>query len=51
MLIVMQSQAAQNEIDAVCEYLESKSLKSEQLPGSNRVAIGVTGNKKYVSHD
>lgn len=51
MLIVMHTKATTAEIDAVCQYLENKSLKSEKLPGSNRVAIGVTGNKKAVSHD
>lgn len=51
MLVVMHAGASENEISEVSNYLIGKGLQTELLPGSNRVAIGVTGNKKYVSHD
>lgn len=50
MLIVMQAQATKEEVHNVISYLQSLQLKAEELPGANRVAIGVTGNKKHVAH-
>jgi 3-deoxy-7-phosphoheptulonate synthase len=45
MLIVMQSQATEEQIRAVCARIESLGLKAHPIPGSLRTAIGITGNK------
>lgn len=50
MLIVMNKDAANEQVQSVIQYLQSLQLKAEELPGANRMAIGVTGNKKHVSH-
>jgi 3-deoxy-7-phosphoheptulonate synthase len=50
MLVVMRAEATKEEVNNVISYLQSLQLKAEELPGSNRVAIGVTGNKKHVAH-
>jgi 3-deoxy-7-phosphoheptulonate synthase len=45
MLVVMKPQATQAEIDAVTARIRSMGLTPHPIPGSSRVAIGVTGNK------
>lgn len=45
MLVVMQSHATEAQVRAVCERIESLGLKAHPIPGSNRTAIGITGNK------
>jgi 3-deoxy-7-phosphoheptulonate synthase len=45
MLVVMQSHATEQQIRAVCERVESLGLKAHPIPGANRTAIGITGNK------
>jgi len=50
MLVVMEAKATKEEVTTVISYLQSLNLKAEELPGANRVAIGVTGNKKHISH-
>jgi len=44
MLVVMQSHATDAQIRAVCERIESLGLRAHPIPGSNRTAIGITGN-------
>ena len=48
MLVVMQSHASEEQIRAVCERVESLGLKAHPIPGSNRTAIGITGNDGAV---
>ncbi|ACG75379.1 phospho-2-dehydro-3-deoxyheptonate aldolase [Anaeromyxobacter sp. K] len=45
MLVVMQPHAGQPEIDAVIEKIRSLGLTAHPIPGAQRVAIGITGNK------
>src|SRR5215212_6450539 len=48
MLIVMKSDATQAEIDRVVEVIDALGLRGHAMPGENRTAIGVTGNKGAV---
>ena len=48
MLVVMQSQATEEQVRAVCERIESLGLKAHPIPGAARTAIGITGNKGAV---
>jgi 3-deoxy-7-phosphoheptulonate synthase len=45
MLVVMKPQATQAEIDAVVDRIRGMGLTPHPIPGAQRVAIGVTGNK------
>ena len=45
MLVVMKAQATPEEIQAVCEQIEQLGLRAHPLPGAQRTAIGITGNK------
>src|ERR1035438_6700635 len=45
MLVVMKAQATPEEIQAVCECIEQLGLRAHPLPGAQRTAIGITGNK------
>ena len=48
MLIVMNHSAGKKEIDAVIAAVEAMGLTAAPIPGSERTAIGVLGNKGYV---
>ena len=48
MLVVMQSQATEEQIRAVCERVESLGYKAHPIPGSGRTAIDITGNTGTV---
>lgn len=48
MLVVMKSQATPEEIQAVCEHIEQLGFRAHPLPGAQRTAIGITGNKDQV---
>ncbi|MBZ5540652.1 MAG: 3-deoxy-7-phosphoheptulonate synthase [Acidobacteriia bacterium] len=48
MLVVMQSHATPEQIQAVCARIESLGLKAHPIPGALRTAIGVTGNRGAV---
>ncbi len=48
MLVVMQYQATEEQIRAVCERVESLGYKAHPIPGSGRTAIGITGNTGTV---
>jgi 3-deoxy-7-phosphoheptulonate synthase len=41
----MKAQATPEQIQAVCEYIEQLGLRAHPLPGAQRTAIGITGNK------
>jgi 3-deoxy-7-phosphoheptulonate synthase len=45
MLVVMKPHATQAEIDAVVERIRSLGLTPNPIPGAQRVAIGITGNR------
>jgi 3-deoxy-7-phosphoheptulonate synthase len=45
MLVVMKPHAVEEEISAVVEKIRSLGLTPHPIPGAQRVAIGVTGNK------
>jgi 3-deoxy-7-phosphoheptulonate synthase len=45
MLVVMKAQATPEQIQAVCECIEQLGLRAHPLPGAQRTAIGITGNK------
>jgi len=44
----MKAQATQEEIQAVCEHIEQLGFRAHPLPGAQRTAIGITGNKGEV---
>lgn len=44
MLIVMRSQATEEDIRAVVAQVEAMGLKPHAIPGAQRTAIGITGN-------
>jgi 3-deoxy-7-phosphoheptulonate synthase len=48
MLVVMKAQATPEEIQAVCEHIEQLGFRAHPLPGAQRTAIGITGNKGEV---
>jgi 3-deoxy-7-phosphoheptulonate synthase len=48
MLVVMKAQATPEQIQAVCEYIEQLGFRAHALPGAQRTAIGITGNKGEV---
>ena len=48
MLVVMKSHATPEQIAAVCEQIERLGLRPHPLPGAQRTAIGITGNKGEV---
>jgi 3-deoxy-7-phosphoheptulonate synthase len=48
MLVVMQSHATKEQVQAVCERIEALGLKAHAIPGVGRTAIGITGNNGAV---
>jgi 3-deoxy-7-phosphoheptulonate synthase len=48
MLVVMQSNATEQQVRKVCDCIESLGLKAHPIPGSGRTAIGITGNSGAV---
>ena len=48
MLVVMQSQATEAQVRAVCEQIESLGFRAHPIPGEGRTAIGITGNSGTV---
>ena len=44
MLVVMKAQATEEEVQAVCDHIESMGFRAHPLPGAQRTAIGITGN-------
>lgn len=49
MLILMQKNATKEQIAAVCRRIEEIGYRPHEIPGSTRVAIGITGNEGAVS--
>ena len=48
MLVVMRQNASQNDIAAVGGAIAARGLKAHPIPGAQRTAIGITGNKGAV---
>jgi 3-deoxy-7-phosphoheptulonate synthase len=48
MLVVMQAHATKEQVRAVCEKIELLGYRAHALPGAERTAIGITGNKGEV---
>src|ERR1700681_306825 len=48
MLVVMKPQATAEQIDAVKQKIQALGFTPHPIPGSQRVAIGITGNKGSV---
>jgi 3-deoxy-7-phosphoheptulonate synthase len=51
MLVVMKPHATEAEVDAVVEKIRSLGLTAHPIPGAQRVAIGITGNKGGLEPD
>ena len=45
MLVVMKAQATEAEIAAVCAHIEQLGYKPHPMPGTQRTAVGITGNQ------
>ena len=45
MLIVMKLQASEDDIRRVCQKIEALGYRAHPMPGAQRTAIGITGNK------
>jgi len=48
MLIVMKPQATQAQIALVVEKIHALGLDAHEIPGAQRVAIGITGNRSAL---
>lgn len=48
MLVVMKAHATPEQVRAVCQKIESIGYRAHTIPGAERTAIGVTGNKGEV---
>src|SRR6202142_1902640 len=48
MLVVMRAQATEEEVRAVCQKIEALGYRAHSIPGAERTAIGITGNKGEV---
>ncbi|MCA1693851.1 MAG: 3-deoxy-7-phosphoheptulonate synthase [Actinobacteria bacterium] len=48
MLVVMQRDATQSQVDAVCEAIRSMGYEAVPMPGAQRTAVGLIGNDGQV---
>jgi 3-deoxy-7-phosphoheptulonate synthase len=48
MLVVMQAHASEEQVRAVCKKIESLGYRAHSIPGAERTAIGITGNRGEV---
>jgi 3-deoxy-7-phosphoheptulonate synthase len=48
MLVVMNSHATPEQVQAVCDQVEKLGYRAHALPGAQRTAIGITGNQGEV---
>jgi len=51
MLVVMEHMATPELVAKVCEEIEKMGLTAHPMPGAQRTAIGVTGNKEQIDSD
>ena len=49
MLVVMNANATEGEVAGVVRVIEALDLRAHVMPGANRTAIGITGNKGVIS--
>src|SRR3982750_3380447 len=48
MLVVMQAHAKADDIRAVCDKIEALGYRAHSIPGAERTAIGITGNRGEI---
>src|SRR5262250_3355081 len=48
MLVVMKAQATAEQVRSVCQKIEKLGYRAHPMPGAQRTAIGITGNKGEV---
>src|SRR5438034_9703110 len=48
MLVVMQAHATADQIRAVCARIEALGYRPHSIPGAERTAIGITGNRGEI---
>src|SRR5437899_12558206 len=48
MLVVMQANATEEQVRAVCQKIEKLGYRAHSIPGAQRTAIGITGNQGEV---
>jgi 3-deoxy-7-phosphoheptulonate synthase len=48
MLVLMDAHATEEQVRSVCSRIESAGMRAHPIPGSNRTAIGITGNTGAV---
>jgi 3-deoxy-7-phosphoheptulonate synthase len=48
MLVVMKAHASEEQVRSVCEKIEKLGYRAHPMPGAQRTAIGITGNKGEV---
>jgi 3-deoxy-7-phosphoheptulonate synthase len=48
MLVVMHSNATEEQVRAVCEQIEAMGFRAHPMPGAGRTAIGITGNSGAI---
>ncbi|HVT02702.1 MAG TPA: 3-deoxy-7-phosphoheptulonate synthase [Thermoanaerobaculia bacterium] len=48
MLVVMDINAGESEISSVVQHIEKMGLKAHPIPGAQRTAIGITGNRGVI---
>ena len=48
MLVVMQALASEEQVSAVCQKIKSLGYRAHPIPGTQRTAIGITGNTGAV---
>ena len=48
MLVVMQAHATEEQVRAVCEKIETLGYRAHPIPGTQRTAIGITGNSGAI---
>lgn len=49
MLVVMKAQATEEQVRSVCQKIESLGYRAHPIPGAQRTAIGITGNRGEVN--
>src|SRR5271166_2861773 len=48
MLVVMQAHATEEQVRDVCQKIEKMGYRAHAMPGAQRTAIGITGNKGEI---
>ena len=50
MLVVMKAHATDEQVRNVCEKIETLGYRAHAMPGAQRTAIGITGNRGEIEH-